>query len=283
MSEGCRHCYAERLAGTRLRHSPRYAATTVLGAGGPRWTGVVNCHEDRLTDPLSCRKRQSSMCPDGRYKIFVCDMSDLFHQAVPMAFILRVYETIERCPEIDFQILTKRPEQMASVADWWCANRGGLPSNAWFGTSVENQKTAGERIPHLLKCEAAVRFLSVEPMLEGFNIALLDPLGLVAGFEISADEHESETAYVRDGARTSRIQWAIFGAESGPGARPCDDEWIRDGIAQCRAAGVAPFVKQRCDAKGRRIPFEDWPEDLKVREWPVGQAARKPRMPSAAS
>jgi protein gp37 len=135
----------------------------------------------------------------------------------------------------------------------------------WFGTSVEDQQRADERIPELLKIPARVRFLSVEPLLEKIDFTYSCFNGA-------------------DSLRTMPgIHWVIFGGESGRGARPCNIEWIRDGVRQCRAAGVKPFVKQMGSfsieeqgSQRRRILWDDskggdpseWPEDLRVREFP---------------
>jgi protein gp37 len=160
----------------------------------------------------------------------------------------------------------------------------GWPKNVWAGTSVEDQATADLRIAFLLKTPAAIRFLSVEPMLERIDFST----SLYSGFT--------------EPPQDDVISWVIFGGESGPGARPCEVGWIRDGLRQCKAAGVAAFVKQLgarpviqcecgsvggvnkphlrsdhggnhngtgvlCDRKGGD-PSE-WPEDLRIREFPI--------------
>ena len=185
---------------------------------------------------------------------FVNSMSDLFHRDVPFGFVDKVFAVMALCPRHTFQILTKRPERMAE----YMAGRAAVsPPNVWLGTSVENQAAADERIPHLLETAAAVRFLSCEPLL-----GPLTTLGLRG------------------------LNWVIVGGESGPNARPCNIDWIRAIVQQCREAGVPCFVKQlgshpigrhssgfdfRLKLKDRKggDPAE-WPEDLRLREMPRG-------------
>lgn len=248
VSEGCRHCYAERLTATRLRENPRYAGLAVLnGDGDARWTSEVRCHDDLLDVPLRWRNPR---------RVFVCSMSDLFHPDVPFEFIDKVFAVMALCPQHTFQVLTKRPERMAEYhhdRDWGDAANsitnnlirrldgalyfGGeiippLP-NVWLGTSVEDQPNADERIPHLLKCPATVRFLSVEP--------LLGPVDLHDAFYRPRLGPNDPYKRLQD---IILIHWVIVGGESGPGARPMDPAWARSIRDQCVAAGVPFFFKQ---------------------------------------
>jgi protein gp37 len=166
--------------------------------------------------------------------------------------------------------------------------------NVWLGTSTENQQTADERIPHLLRCPAAVRFLSVEPLLGAADLLRVDAAGFGGhsghkvdcirkgywskewGFTNHSDMHD----------KFGPLHWVIVGGESGPGARPCDINWIRSIVQQCRVAGVPVFVKQLGkvphggtiadweqnkgiikDSKGGDM--SEWPSDLRVRQMPV--------------
>jgi len=160
----------------------------------------------------------------------------------------------------------------------------GYIPNVWLGTSTENQATADERIPHLLRCPAAVRFLSVEPMIG--PVELFDVDGSVA--RAMQRLNPREMMFPAD-----VVDWVIVGGESGSKARRCDVEWIRSIVQQCKAAGVACFVKQvgskphgfgqwnHPDNEGRGVNIEgrrlsdrkggdpsEWPEDLRVREMP---------------
>ena len=289
VSSGCDSCYAVRQSyRMEAMHSKAYAGLTVLNAKGERhFNGTVRCLPGRLSDPLHWRKP----C-----RVFVNSMSDLFHKNVPFVFIDQVFAVMMLCPQHTFQILTKRPERMAeyfsryfdkpaAIAYRWgeeaalfladakeghafIANDGAM-SNVWLGTSTEDQATADERIPHLLRCPGAVRFLSVEPMLGTVDLCLntVDLLGTIEAIQCP------------------RIDWVICGGESGPGARQCNVDWIRSIITQCKGAGVPCFVKQlgakpitNPDVQGLVFAYtqlgpkggdpSEWPEDLRVREYP---------------
>lgn len=276
VSEGCRNCYAVKQTYRleQMGQRAKYGGLTVLGSNGRHFTGEVRCHEDALLIPLGWKKPR---------RIFVNSMSDLFHPGVPFDFVDKVFAVMALTPQHTYQVLTKRPERMAE----WCARPGiaeniawaanheimershcgesvswPLP-NVWLGTSVENQDAANERIPHLRKCPAAVRFLSCEPLL-GYIVALyFGPIDAPR-----SPEWPGPPPYKRD------ISWVIVGGESGPNARPCNLSWIRSIVEQCQAAGVACFVKQlgkvAAGGKGKGGDMEDWPEELRVREWPHG-------------
>ena len=161
--------------------------------------------------------------------IFVNSMSDLFHEKVPLAFIQRVFHTMERASWHTFQILTKRSQRLAELApelNW-------LP-NVWMGVSVETAKYLW-RVDHLREVPAAVRFLSLEPLL-----------GPLCTIELSG------------------IHWVIVGGESGPGARPIEARWVREIRKQCRAKGVPFFFKQwggvQKKRNGRILDGRTWDE-----------------------
>jgi protein gp37 len=190
VSPGCKHCYAERMA-ERLQ---------AMGQ-----TNYVNGFELSLQPhmldlPLSWKKPQT---------IFVNSMSDLFHEEVPLTYIRRVFDVMERCPQHRFQVLTKRAARLAELAP-----RLPWPPNVWMGVSVESAQYRW-RIRALREVPAAVRFLSLEPLL-----GPLGPLPLKA------------------------IHWVIVGGESGRGARPMDPAWVRSIQRQCQRAGVSFFFKQ---------------------------------------
>jgi protein gp37 len=190
ISAGCKHCYAERLAG-RLQ-----------AMGNPRYHDgfKLTIHPDQLTLPLRWR--------DPR-RIFVNSMSDLFHEDVPEEFIRRAFEIMAQAHWHVFQVLTKRAKRLAQLAP-----RLHWPSNVWQGVSVENARYTS-RVGDLLKVPAAVRFLSVEPLL-----------GPIPDLQLKG------------------IAWVIVGGESGPGHRPVLPEWVRPVRDQCAHAGVAFFFKQ---------------------------------------
>ena len=198
-SPGCDHCYALTLsARLKAMGSPKYQCD-----GDPRTSGpgfALSLHRDALEIP---RRWASPRL------IFVNSMSDLFHPAVPVAFIRDVFTVMEETPQHTYQMLTKRSKRLAQVADslnW--------PSNLWMGVSVESEKYAF-RIDHLRTVGAAVRFVSAEPLL-----------GPIPDLDLSG------------------IGWLIAGGESGPNARPVERSWVRDLRDQCRSAGVKFFFKQ---------------------------------------
>lgn len=154
----------------------------------------------------------------------------------------RLFELIDKTPNLDWLLLTKRPENITKMlpTEWLRQPR----ANVWLGTSVEDQETAKLRIPQLLKVPAAVRFLSCEPLLGDVN---LDEW-LIPCCERGDKEGSSPCAIcINNGYRKyepSGINWVIIGGESGIRSRPCRIEWIRNIVGQCKAAGVSVFVKQ---------------------------------------
>ena len=190
ISAGGAHCYAERMA--RRLHA--------MGQPNYRNGFEVTCHPDTLELPLKWKKSQM---------IFVNSMSDLFHKAVPAEFIGEIFFTMNQARWHTFQILTKRAERLCQLAP-----RLKWTPNVWMGVTVENDQHV-ERIDRLREVPAAVRFLSLEPLL-----GPLPELDL------------------------SHIDWVIVGGESGPGARPMDPAWAIDLRDQCLNAGVAFFFKQ---------------------------------------
>ncbi len=210
ISPGCKHCYAERMS-LRLQSmgQPNYANGFKL-----------TLHEHMLDQPLSWRKPRT---------VFVNSMSDLFHRDVPTEFIQRVFAVMRRASQHRFQVLTKRSKRVADLSgeiDW--------PENVWMGVSVENADYTF-RIDHLRQTGAAVKFLSVEPLL-----GPLPDLNLTG------------------------IDWVIVGGESGPGARPMTSEWVTDIRDQCVAAEVPFFFKQwggvNKGRTGRQLEGRTWDE-----------------------
>jgi protein gp37 len=210
VSPGCRHCYAETFA-ERWRGIP----------GHPYEQGFdLRLWPDRLDLPLTWKKPRT---------IFVNSMSDLFHEDVPISFIRSVFHTMEKASWHIFQVLTKRSERMARITP-----KLDLPPNVWLGVSIETRKYLW-RADNLRQVPAAVRFLSLEP--------LLGPLRAV---------------------NLSGINWVIVGGESGPGARPMDPEWAREIRDQCVQARVPFFFKQwggvRKKKNGRALDGRTWEE-----------------------
>ncbi|MBN1345293.1 MAG: phage Gp37/Gp68 family protein [Phycisphaerae bacterium] len=210
ISPGCRNCYAERMA-KRLQ-----------AMGQPRYRNgfAVVAHEEILERPLSWHKP---------HMIFVNSMSDLFHEDLPLEFIRRVFDVMVRAKHHVFQILTKRARRLAELAD-----RLPWPENVWMGVTVENADYTW-RIDCLRQVPAAVRFVSLEPLL-----GPIDELPLQG------------------------VHWVIVGGESGPGARHMDPHWVRRIRDQCVPANVAFFFKQwggvNKKATGRALDGRTWDE-----------------------
>ena len=255
VSEGCRNCYAARMAARFSGEGQPYEGLAEMTPHGPRWTGDVQLVPEVLDQPLKWRKPR---------RIFVNSMSDLFHPDVPDEFIAAVFGVMAAAHWHTFQILTKRPERMKKWFEWVenkpvgtdgrlfpqfiCAYkardvlddeqfdfarfREWPLSNVWLGVSVENQRAADERIPLLLQTPAAVRFLSCEPLLGPVMLTGLGKrcYGCAAG--------------VPHRCRNVLVDWVIVGGESGPGARPMHPDWVRSIRDQCKAAEVPFFFKQ---------------------------------------
>ena len=256
VSPGCLNCYAEKIA---ARFSDEDQPFHLFAARKPKphWTGKVGIVESALDLPLRWRKPR---------KIFVNSMSDLFHESLSTDDITRVFRVM--CGALHrghvFQILTKRPERMCEQVTFAMNRIYGfcwrMPDQIWLGTSVED-RSHKDRINHLQKTPASVRFLSLEPLLE--DIGELD---------------------------LRFIDQVIVGGESGPGARPFELDWAKSVIDQCKESGVACFVKQAGSnpmygsfqplAENPPIPVryvmkdrkggnpEEWPQWMRVREFP---------------
>ena len=181
-------------------------------------TGVA-VHSERLGRPLK-RKKPAS------YAIW----NDLFHPDVPFDFIDQVFAVIALCPQHIFQILTKRPERMYEYFT------DQIPLiNCMLGITAENQEMADLRIPQLLRTPAAVRFISVEPMLGKIDMEKYLTYGLQCNIPSSVKNSER---------REVGLHLIICGGESGPGSRPMQLEWAQDLRDQCKQAGVPFFLKQ---------------------------------------
>jgi protein gp37 len=314
VSAGCKNCYAEGVANRFW---------------GDRKFTDVQMHEDRLIHPVRWTKPR---------RIFVNSMSDLFHDAVTDKFIDRVFASMALAPQHQFQVLTKRPERMleymapgslvkrrgfvTQAAFEMQRDRGGehdarqwmepawpLP-NVWLGVSVEDQRSADERIPILLQTPAAIRFLSCEPLLGPVDLSRSsavfnrrDAIRAAMNGAAQLNREQAESAIVHP------VDWVIVGGESGPRARHCDVSWIRSIVEQCKRSGVPCFTKQLGsnvrwngiqggygagpsnlwphhaklsdphEGVGYRVQLRDrkggdmqeWPDDLRVREFPKEQ------------
>ena len=240
-SEGCRNCYAKAMA----ERFPRVHS----GDGAIRKFSDVTFHPERLDQPLRWRKPR---------KIFVCSMGDLFHSEAYIDWLSDIWDIMIRCPQHTFLILTKRADNMRSLLSPPNPCLPTLP-NVWLGVTCENQRTANERIPILLDTPAAMRFVSVEPMLEEINIKHY----LECNKSIS--ECHARPLYPDCNPITklcrNNVDWVICGAETGAHKRPCKPEWIDFLRQQCAAAGVPFFGKK--DSQGQAIMPRQFPASTK--------------------
>ena len=213
ISPGCKNCYAEKLS-YRLHR---------MGVSKYKNNFKLTLHENALMDPLKWKKPRV---------VFVNSMSDLFNKEVPISFIKKVFQTMNQCPQHQFQILTKRAErleQISSQLQW--------TDNIWMGVSVENENYKS-RIKNLIKTKAKIKFLSLEP--------LLGPLSRLS---------------------LKGIDWVIVGGESGPKARPMDHRWVIQIRDQCIKKEVPFFFKQwggvRKHKTGRLLDGRTW-DDMPI-------------------
>jgi protein gp37 len=300
-SLGCGGCYAATLAATRLSHNPRYAGLAVLTDEGPRFTGEIRTHEDRLDEPLRWRKPR---------RIFVCSQSDLFHPGVPTEFIAKVWAIMAMAPQHTFQVLTKRPARMRALLNsksWkdlvqtmavqmgQSVELGGLGQptqrramsldrltvfdepgplvlpNVEGGCSIETDEFTW-RADHVRATPLAVRWLSLEPLL-----------GFLPSLDLAA------------------IDWIAVGGETGRHARPMHPDWARDLLARtrcptCTGAGQVRGAtgKERCPAclglghGPTRYHFKQrgdwtWEEPPPGRRWPQAYLHSDPLNPQGSS
>lgn len=272
VSPGCAHCYAEQVA---LRFWPTQyppveydtysvdACCPITEMRARQFTDV-QCHDDRLDQPIRWKRPR---------RVFVNSMSDLFHEAVPVAFILDVYRRMGAAYWHTYQVLTKRHDRMQALIPWLsdqlhAEGRTRLSEwrHVWHLVSVENQRWADIRIPALLRCEVAVRGVSYEPALEAVDFV------------------SDGRMYLGGSGNPRGLDWCIVGGESGRSARPFDLTWARSVVKQCREAGVQCFVKQlgsnptnsaqpdgdlvKAFLTGKADDPAEWPEDLRIRQFP---------------
>lgn len=280
VSDGCRNCYAEGqaariIAMDRGRGVPEgEGAYDGLLAKGGQWNGLIKVVEDAIHQPLRWQKPR---------RIFVNSMSDLFHENVPDKVIDRIFAVMALACRHTFQVLTKRPERMKTYLN--TPNREGIikgsawellghmPTqsnagmkapwplpNVWLGVSIENQAAADERIPLLLESPAAVRWLSMEPLLGPVELPRMDfHCDVCGGTGILARWPKGKCNYCKRGSIPAistdpkfgtpatpmrSIDWVVVGGESGPNARPMHPEWVRAVRRQCAEADVPFLFKQ---------------------------------------
>lgn len=265
VSRGCDHCYAERVA-NRLQAKNYTRRLPVAGGGDPGDPFAVRTWPGRLSKPEDWQQPR---------RIFVDSMSDLHHKALPDGFVEEVYRRMLEVDRHVYQVLTKRPARMAAFLrerPHLLDDEGLLPGHIWLGTSVEDQEV-DYRLRHLASAPARRRFVSCEPLLGSLE------LGVLARGNVPDILDEIPFPGDREFGRV--LHWIIVGGESGDGARPMDTDWARALRDECRAAGVPLFVKQMGEAWAARHGAsdrhggdpEDWPEDLRMRQFPPSMTA----------
>ena len=228
---GCENCWAQSMA-------KRYG-----------WPTEPTFHSERLNESARWQKRRC---------VAVGFMGDLFHEDITDTRIGMIWRSMWNSSQHRYLVLTKRPERMADYLSSHPVYSSFRESfgfkSVWCGTSAWDQASADANIPHLLRTPAAVRWLSLEP--------LLGPVDILSSLTGRVHEQHGDEFFLPD------MHFIVIGCESGPSRRPCELEWVRSVVEQCAAAGVKCFVKQ-LDLDGRvsHDPAE-WPEDLRVREYP---------------
>lgn len=282
IAAGCANCYAA--AQDKLR---RWTSNG-WGAGQPR----KRTSEANWKQPLKWDREAKAA--GERRRVFCASLADVFDEEVPDDWRFDLFELILRCPNLDWLLLTKRPN---SACAWFERVRSLILSefpipNVWLGVSIATQADADKNIPILLKCRASVRFVSAEPLIEAVDLSRVVIKRKESGPDVSFDALQGW--HGGSEADRTRLDWVIVGGESGPGARPCDVAWVRSIVQQCQAAGVPVFVKQLGqrpvtdsaaweeglpayrkvlkDRKGGNM--EEWPEDLRVRQFPEAAHAK---------
>lgn len=240
VSEGCRNCYAERMAARFSGPGMPFEGLATMTKQGPRWTGEVRLLYAEVDRPLRWRKPR---------RIFVDSVSDLFHEKVPFEFIALIYDTMRQATWHVFQILTKRAERMHKFISWYIRETfdGAVEAflkafrHVWHGVSVEDQEAADARIPWLLATPSAVRILSCEPLL-GFLDLSRYLWRRMALSEMPAAVLDSGA--IEGLAPRAAIHQIMAGGESGPKARVVHPDAFRSLRDQAVAAGVKFFFKQ---------------------------------------
>lgn len=230
VSPGCDHCYAEEM-------NNRFKG----GNWGPK-------AKRRRTSPANWKKplawQKKAEKENVRYKVFCASMADVFDNKVPEEWLYDLWMLIRKTPNLDWQLLTKRPQNIRKMLpfDW----HNGY-HNVWLGTTAENQEEANRRIPVLLSIPAAIRFLSCEPLLGPIDLEYIEERhnhGTNTYNALDGCWNEENGGDLYQHVSNNKIDWVIAGGESGRNARPVHPDWIRSLRDQCIDAGTAFFFKQ---------------------------------------
>lgn len=244
VSDGCKNCYAETLMDKRY-------GKVKWGPQGQR----VRTSAANWKKPLKWNREAAAA--GKRARVFCASLADVFEDKPDQPEMDEwredLFDLIELTPNLDWLLLTKRPENVMKMlprewqpySDW-----GGMVRNVWIGTSVENQEQADTRIPALLTIPAAVRFLSMEPLLGKVELSMIDGVFYDGGMPFPWQRLEEPG-----------INWVIVGGESGPNARPMHPDWARKIQVECQLAGVPFLFKQwGKHAAGRLLDGRTWDE-----------------------
>jgi len=271
VSPGCVHCYAESLT-KRFGNAEWGPQAARVKTSAAYWKRPLSWNKADWMECKTCAWRGDfretiaagtvHVCPkcegdltETRQRIFCASLADVFEDNPQVAnWRGELFQLIETTPNIDWLLLTKRPERMFSLGtdavgeifDLWLDRN----PNVWLGTTVESQEYFEKRVSALLSCNSAVSFISVEPMIGPVRLKQI---------------------------KNRNVDWVICGGESGAGCRPMDVEWARELLHDCRMGGVKFFMKQLGGHPKKRDALEDFPEDLRVREWPTPLPAASPR------
>lgn len=274
VSSGCQHCYAEALMdtrygtvqwgarGTRKRTSPANWRKP-LAWNRQEWWECRDCgyRGNVSTFDDYCPRCRKSNCYPTRQRVFCASLADVFEDRPELAEWRRdMVVMMEKTPNLDWLLLTKRPENVTRMINktitidpdiWWL----GMP-NVWLGTSVEDQKTADTRIPHLLQIPARVRFLSMEPLLGPVDLSKwigdMDCGRCRIRFFSdecpkcgTRDDDYDSVGFAENAVEPySDLHWVIVGGESGPNARPMHPDWVRSIRDQCQMTDTPFLFKQ---------------------------------------
>lgn len=256
-SPGCRDCYAATLAGTRLRNHPSRAGLTTRAANGAHvFNGTVRFNDQWLDQPLRWTKPRM---------VFPIAHGDLFHPAVPTAWIDKVFAVMARARWHTYQVLTKRAKRMreymtdpktygriiAASFDIPCCAMESMPwplPHVWLGVSVEDQPRT-KRIHELMRTPAGVRWLSMEPLIRrvdvrAIRIAERVTLDALTGFHACTSDPQTGETPLPLPEKLMPIDWIVAGGESGRTARPMHPDWVRLVRDQCVAAHIPFLFKQ---------------------------------------
>ena len=229
VSDGCKNCYAETL-------DKRWNG----GHWGPGSTRKP-MSESYWQQPT--KWNEAARKAGVHAKVFCASMADVFEDRSDLDdHRTRLFNMIDQTPNLTWLLLTKRPENIIPSTPVW--SKLGWPKNVWIGTSVENQKAADERVPHLLKVPAAVRFLSCEPLLGLIKFRWTPYHHQATGETYREYLHRKGDEGINEYESLRQIHWVIAGGESGHHARPMHPDWARSLRDQCAAAGVPYFFKQ---------------------------------------